>query len=600
MFLLVLLVVCLGAGGICTAQGKARPSYPSGFVPGTRVVLLADTPVVGDGLTAGMAGTIICCDANDCSGSLLVSWDLWTAGADEQSRCVTTPVGSYPAGSATWVDPRSVLLGRPFDKIGILRESEVGCLDLETADGKLFHLVLGPEFRKQWPIVMPGNGVRVRGLLNTSAPDPAAPRTCPVRDGDIYHPILADYNWTGESCCDPFVCGFLYGDRVVLIGEDDPNGAMDLPRGTSGTIIGCNSKMENSVLVSWNLWTHGGDPNAYLASNERLTGLFPPGSTWWVPVQDLAKWFRTDCGSLQEVQLCSNGECPELAGMGLFVKTHGLYYLPDLETETPLPGGQFRASGLLAPYATLPQGVVTSAAGVEKEPGEVLLHSVLIACPPTGCSQPSYAAGDRVRLLVNEPGGAQGLSIDATGTVVCTNSSDPNTPVFVSWDYWTGGDDNQQDCDCCERPLWYPETSGWWMACTEIEPIVLPDLYDVGESHRGFTPTSLVAGQAGQTLTIAGLIGNRGGQQSGSFLVEIFASTDTEITQDDYLIGVVGMDIDAGGSADIAWAGDFPTDIPAGTYHIGWLIDPENLVQEARENNNTAVVEAKQLIVTAP
>ena len=166
--------LCSGAAGGPDPQRNLI--YPSGFEPGARVVLLADTPVVGDGLSAGMAGTIICCDAGDCSGSILVSWDLWTGGKDEQARCVTSPVGPYPAGSATWVDPTKVLLGQPIDVIGVLRENHEGCLYLENKDGESFYLVIGPEFREQWPVVLPGNGVRVRGLLNKSAP--AAGRVC--------------------------------------------------------------------------------------------------------------------------------------------------------------------------------------------------------------------------------------------------------------------------------------------------------------------------------------------------------------------------------------------------------------------------------------
>ncbi len=445
--------------------------------------------------------------------------------------------------------------------------------------------------------------MRIRGLLNASEPDPNDDRICEQRDGDIYHPIMTDAEWTGESCCDPFVCGFTYGDTVVLVGEDDPNGAVDLPRGTSGTIICCNSKSENSVLVSWNLWSNGGSDDAYIECNERLAGIFPPGSTWWVPVQDLAKYVKTDCGTLQEVRLCTNGECPDLAGVALFVEPQGLYYLPDLGTLTPVPGGQFRASGLYAPYAVLPDGlVVSSATGMQRALAEVILHSVLLSCPATGCCQEAYKPGDRVRLLVDEPGGAPGLFAGAGGKVICCNSTDPNTPILVSWDFWEEGHDDDETCDCCDPIGWYRDNSAWWMACKEIEPAILADLYDLGESLRGFAPSSLTAGQPNQGLTVMGQISNRGGQQSGSFFVEIYASTDDQITSDDYFIGLVGMDIGEGGAANLSWSGKFPTGIPAGTYYIGWLIDPDNLVDEGKdgEKNNTVVIETGTLTVLAP
>ncbi len=592
----VMFTVCSGAAG--NPDPGRDPAYPSGFEPGTRVVLLADTPVVGEALSAGMAGTVICCDAEDCSGALLVSWDLWTGGKDEESRCVTSPVGPYPAGSATWVDPREVLLGRPVDIDGILREDHEGCLYLESEDGEFFYLMIGPEFTTQWSVILPGSRVRVRGLLNTSGS--AVERICPQRDGDIYHPIIAASDWIGESCCDPFVCGFTYGDRVVLIGEDDPNGAVDLSRGASGTIICCNSDSENSVLVSWDLWTNGGADDAYLACNERITGLFPARSTWWVPAADLARCFRTECGALQNILICSGGQCEDVAGVGLSASNRNWYYLPDLATINPLPCGQFLASGLYAPYATLPTGLVIPTTGVQKADGKVILHSVLLPCPEPSCCEPAYVPGDRVVLLADEPGGAEGLLAEATGSVICCNANDPNTPVLVSWDFWTGGHDETEKCTCCLRSSWFPETSGWWMACSEIEPIVRADLYDLGEDFRGFSPASLVAGQPDQELAISGVIANRGGAKSDAFFIEIYASADTEITSDDYFIGLVAMDIDDGGVSDLSWIGEFPTDIPAGVYHIGWLIDPDEFVEEAKETNNMVVVGAGVLTVTDP
>ncbi len=599
MVLSLAFLVC--SGTIANADdpnGVRRPSYPSGFAPGTRVVLLADAPALGEGLLKGMAGTIVCCDATDCSASILVSWDLWTGGRDEGDRCVTTLGGPYPAGSATWVDPREVLLGQPFDRMGTLREGDKGCLYLETDDGESYYLVIGPEFREQWWVVLPGQYVRIRGLLNTNAPDPTVKRMCSQRDGDIYQPIMTAYDWIGESCADPWVCSFMYGDSVVLIGEDNPNGAVDLPRGTSGTIICSNPRAQNSVLVSWNLWTNGGDPDEYILCGERLVGLFPPGSTWWVPVTDLATTFQTACGNLQGLRICSDGQCEDVSAVGLFVENAGLYYLPDLTPETAPIGAAFIASGLHAPYAAIPEGIVV-ASGKDIGLAEVILQSVLLPCPTYGCCRPAYKAGDRVRLLVDEPGGARDLLTYAGGKVICCNSQNPGTPIFVSWDFWTGGIDDDESCDSSgASSMYYPPTSGWWVACSEIEPVILPDLYDVGERFRSFTPPSVVAGKAGQGLAISGMISNRGGTQSGSFTVAIYASSDAEITIEDYLIGKVGMDIMTGGSVNMSWAREFPTDIPAGTYNIGWLIDSNNSVKEAMETDNMVVIEAGKLTVT--
>ncbi|HNS23116.1 MAG TPA: CARDB domain-containing protein [Sedimentisphaerales bacterium] len=589
-YAMVLSVVFLVCGStIANADdpsGVRRPSYPAGFAPGTRVVLLEDAPTVGEGLLKGMAGTVLCCDAVDCTGSLLVSWDLWTGGKDEETGCAGLG-GPYPAGSASWVDPGAVLLGQPIDIKGVLKETREGCVYLDTEDGKFYNLVIGADFMEYWWALRDGIRVRVRGLFNQSPAD--AKRACPQLDGDIYSPLVTFASWDDAPCADRWTCGFDYGDSVVLIGEANPNGAVDLQRGATGIIIGSNHK-RGAIMVSWNLWTNGGDPNEYAQCSERFAGMFQPGSTWWVSPEVLAKPFSTDCGTLQEVRV------GDLTTVGLFVENVGFFYLPDLGSDTSSVGQEFVARGLFAPYVRIPDGMVITSGDVDLV--EVVLSSVLVQCPVYGCCTPAYQTGDRVRLLVDEPAGAVGLMTDAGGTVICCNPTDLVAPILVSWDFWTGGYAADELCDCPAAAIpYYSPTSGWWMACSEMEPIVLPDLYDLGERYQGFTPPSVTAGKTGQGIKIAGRVANRGGAQSGPFFVAIYASLDAEITADDYLLTVVAADIEAGGSADMGWAGTFPANIPAGTYNIGWLIDPANDVREKNETNNTVVIKAGQLVV---
>ena len=590
----IVLLAFLGVDGLAQ-KGIPRPSFPSGFAPGTRVMLLANEPAVAPGLEAGMAGTVVCCDAEDCSGSLLVSWDLFSGGQDEEARCVIPAVGPYPPGATAWVDPAQVPLGRPFDEVGILQEDPAGCLYLGTDDGRLFHLVIGPEFREQWWMVRGGNGVRVRGWLSTTASDLKAEGACPQRDGDVYHPIMSLYIWEDPECCDRWVCGFGYGDPVVLIGEDDPSGALDLPRGTSGTIICCRGDENPSILVSWNLWENGGPDEAYVECTERLAGLFPPGSTCWVSVKDVAGVLESECGIVQEMSLSVGGVPLDPEAVGLFAGRDKVYYLPDVDLARPLPRDRFRAIGLFTPYGDLVGGqVVASDAALNHGINGIILSSVLALCPEASCCEPSFAPGDRVELLVDQPGGAS-LSIGATGTVLCCNADDPATPILVCWDNWTDGHDDDEQCDV--PPEWYPDDSAWWMACTEIERIVLPDLFDRGEEFRAFVPQTLEAGKEGQVLKVTGMIGNRGGAQSGPFLVEIYLSTDRNITREDIRLANAAMDVDPDGEAALSWMGPFPTDVPAGVYSIGWLIDSEDEVAEADETNNTAAIETVQLTV---
>ena len=588
---IVLVIILLACPAGVSGQ---RLDYPSGLAPGTRVVLIDDRPAVAPELRAGRSGTVVCCDADDCTGAVLISWNLWRGGQDEESGCAMAAVGAYPSGSATWIDPSEVRLGLPFDEVGTLEEGPEGCLTLAADDGGVFNLAIDAAFRSQWWVVRPGNYVRVRGLLSTGSIE----RLCPEQDGDVHHPIISLTNWE-TSCCDRWVCGFQYGDRVVLVGKDNPSDAVDLPRGATGTIICCRSGQAPSVLVSWDLWANGGDDNAYTECTERLVGLFPLASTWWVAVEDIAREFESDCGTLSEILFCADEECLDTGAVGLFVLSRDVYYLADVVAEEPLPTGRVRAMGLFTPYDELLDGqVVTPKDDTRRDLSGMILDSIIVACPEPSCCEPPYAAGDRVLLTVDAPGGAKGLLAGATGTVVCCNADDPMAPILVSWDGWKGGHSDSGPCDA--RATWYPENSGWWMTCAELEPLVLPDLLDVDEAFRRFSPETLQAGQEGQAFEVTGVIDNRGGAKSGPFLVDICASDDRELTETDPLIGQVALDIDAGGSATLAWRGPFPTDIPAGTYYIGWRIDPDNAVVERDETNNTALVETAQLTVTGP
>jgi len=81
--------------------------------------------------------------------------------------------------------------------------------------------------------------------------------------------------------------------------------------------------------------------------------------------------------------------------------------------------------------------------------------------------------GDRVILMVNTPLDSQGvpatgLYAGTLGTVVCCDYDDPDLPLFVSWDDWTNGKDNDTYCD--PPVMSYTPHSGWWMSCDEVSP----------------------------------------------------------------------------------------------------------------------------------
>jgi len=588
----IVLSVCLAAGGgpaaLAGEEGTPRPMYTTGFVPGTWVVLLDNEPADGSGLKAGTSGIIICCDRSDCSGRVLVSWNLWRGGRNEEADCASALAGLYPTGSTMWVDPSKVRLGLPFDASGVLKEGPEGCLYLSTYEGGLFRLVLSPEFRQQWWVALPGAFFRVRGLLDTTKP---ALEQCPQGDGDVYHPIMTPPTWdTTPHSWDPGP--FHNGDRVVLVGESNPYNAVDLPRGATGTIICRNTMLKTqSILVSWDLWDRGGDVEEYLKCTQRFSGLFAPGSTWWVSPQDIAKYYESECGTLEETVLCARGDAPEVPIVGLFIPHTDVYCLPDIDVGQTLPTGLCKAMGLYTPYEEL-MGRQTPADPAMRDIGGIIFDSVVMTCHIPNCCDPPYVPGDRVKLLVSQPGGAEGLTVGAGGTVMCCNPNDPVTPILVSWDNWTGG--NGEEDLCQAPPGGFPEKSGLWMACTEIKRVVLPDLYDQPEFRR-FLPQTV---EIGKHLKISGVIANGGGTNSGPFVVSIYLSPDAEITRDDYQLSQTGMELDAGASVQLSWLNAIPETIPPGTYYVGWLIDPENRVAEDDEKNNMVVIDSDRLTVT--
>ena len=77
------------------------------------------------------------------------------------------------------------------------------------------------------------------------------------------------------------------------------------------------------------------------------------------------------------------------------------------------------------------------------------------------------AVGDRVQLLVDNPGHADDLLTGALGTVLCCDSDDPDLPLLVSFDDWTLGPIGA-DVWCDVPPAAYPPGSGWWISCREV------------------------------------------------------------------------------------------------------------------------------------
>ncbi len=127
-------------------------------------------------------------------------------------------------------------------------------------------------------------------------------------------------------------------------------------------------------------------------------------------------------------------------------------------------------------------------------------------------------------------------------------------------------------------------------------PPSYPDLYDVAEFQRYFSPTTI---SAGQSFTVRTELKNGSlSVASGGFWVDFYASTNTTITTSDYFIGDAYVSgITPNDLAIAEWTGSFPSGIPDGTYWVGWIIDSTYIVTESNEANNTAYKTSYQLIV---
>lgn len=73
--------------------------------------------------------------------------------------------------------------------------------------------------------------------------------------------------------------------------------------------------------------------------------------------------------------------------------------------------------------------------------------------------------GVRVFLADAAACGGQ-LPVGHPGTVVCLDLDDPEQPLLVTWDGWTGGHNQTSWCD----PPIMPNAPGscWWMRCAQI------------------------------------------------------------------------------------------------------------------------------------
>ncbi len=132
-------------------------------------------------------------------------------------------------------------------------------------------------------------------------------------------------------------------------------------------------------------------------------------------------------------------------------------------------------------------------------------------------------------------------------------------------------------------------------------PADKPALMDY-DSWFGAQSASLSATSVapGQSLTLASSVFNGGTRAGSSVKVNFYASTNTTISSADHLIGSSYVNVAPYSRSVATWTGAFPGTIPAGSYYVGWQIDPDNTVLEFADGANTGQFSsATKLSVTA-
>lgn len=253
--------------------------------------------------------------------------------------------------------------------------------------------------------------------------------------------------WNGWEI-ETVACDYAVGDRIILL-VNNPREAINLPAGTCGTVLCTDSAdPQLSVLVSWDGWTGGySNRDQYCDSPPPH---YPNNSAYWMSCSQISlgctQGYFNRCGVL----VAPDPSC------FLFQADGGGLYLLDNHYDFTV-GDRVRVRGLLT---------ACTSTIVFCHPDGCIKYTIMSGCEGVSCCNPPYSPGNRVRLLISNPRGAVDLVAGKLGTVICCDYDDPDLPVFVSWDGWTNGRNNNEYCD---TSVWtYPANSGWWMACDQI------------------------------------------------------------------------------------------------------------------------------------
>jgi len=111
--------------------------------------------------------------------------------------------------------------------------------------------------------------------------------------------------------------------------------------------------------------------------------------------------------------------------------------------------------------------------------------------------------------------------------------------------------------------------------------------FNLGAGLISFGPGSEV--KVGDSITIAMAIGNTGLDASPNYRVNIYLSSDSTITTGDQLLCYSDrLSLSGNTVLNVQVTCMVPT-VPLGTYYVGYVIDPENILPETNERDNVGV-----------
>ncbi len=133
----------------------------------------------------------------------------------------------------------------------------------------------------------------------------------------------------------------------------------------------------------------------------------------------------------------------------------------------------------------------------------------------------------------------------------------------------------------------------------DTPPVDKPDLTDKGTEFSSINPNTVYSDQT--NFQIFSTIENLGLTDSGNFNVSYYISSDSVISTSDELIGSqIYPSIASNNYRNLSYTGRIPDSLSEGYFYVGWIIDPNNNIDESDETNNRGLCLTSLLIIKRP